>query len=168
MALVGNEPLAFGRQRRFDHRVPARSNVQHCVIDNLRPRPPAFSRALGLPGRHIEPGQRLRGHGDGLTGCDRAFAQLLEMRFLSGERMAPGLRNPRGFFVQRNRVEAHRPGHGLPMRKWTARRHQRVGMLGRNFDEIAQHPVVTNLERGNPGIGAVLGLQRGDGPAGIA
>jgi hypothetical protein len=65
-------------------------------------------------------------------------------------------------------VEPHRTGHGLAVGKAAVRRHQPVGVLGRYLDEIAEHAVVADLQRGDTGLVAVFRLQRGDGAAGVA
>ena len=44
----------------------------------------------------------------------------------------------------------------------------RSACLAGHFDEIAEHAVVPDLERGDAGLVAVFRLQRGDRAAGIA
>ena len=90
------------------------------------------------------------------------------MSFFRGKRVAACLRDTRGLFMQRDRVETDGTSHGLPVRKSAVRRHQCIGMFGRNFDKIAQHAIMFNLEGGNAGFFAISRLHGGNGAAGIA
>lgn len=70
--------------------------------------------------------------------------------------------------MQCKRVETHRPGHGLAVGETAVGSHQRIAMARGHLDKIAQHPIVPDLQRGDPGIGAVFRLQRGNRAARIA
>jgi len=48
------------------------------------------------------------------------------------------------------------------MRETAVGLHQRIGSPCRDFDMIAEHAIVPDLERRHAGRGAKLGLQRGD------
>ena len=90
------------------------------------------------------------------------------MCFLCRQRMRACLRDARGLLVQAERIEADRARHGLAVGKAAIRRHQLVAVLGGHFDEIAQHLVVLDLERGGAGFFAIFRLERGDRLARIA
>ena len=143
-------------------------DLEHRILDHLRAAPAAFGRALGLAAGNVEPGKRLGGCGDRVPGLDRLADQLLEMGFLGRQRVAPGLGDPARLLVQGKRIEPHCPGHGLAMGEAAVGRHQRIGAGGGNLDEIAQHPVVADLQRDDPGLVAVLRLEHGNRPPGIA
>ena len=162
LTIVGHEALARLPQRGFDHRMAAAFDLQARLLDDLRPAPAAFSRALGLSGRHIDPRQRRRRGGNRLARGDGFADQLLEMRLLRRQRMAARFGDAARFLVQRERIEAHRAGHRLAVGEAAVGRHQRIGVTARHLDEIAEHAVVPDLERGHPGLVAVLRFERGD------
>jgi hypothetical protein len=138
------------------------------ALDDLRAGPAAFGGALGLAGGDVDPGERGGGRGDALARGGDFGHQRLEMRFLGGERVAAGFGDAARLLVQVERVEAHRAGHRLAVGEAAIRGHQGIGVAARDFDEVAEHPVVADLERGDAGLGAVARLERGDRAAGAA
>ena len=142
-------------------------NVQHRLRHKTRGAPAAFGGAGGMGGCDIEPGQRLRGGGDGMGIGNAGGHQFLEMRLLGGECAATGLGDAAGLLMQGEGIEAHGPRHGLAVGKAAVGSHQRLGPRGGHLDEIAQHTVVADFQRGHAGFVAIFRLQRGDGPAGM-
>ena len=167
-AIIGNKPLAFRRQRGFNHRVPPAFDLEHAIFGYQRPAPAALRCSLGLTCRYVEPGQSLGRVGNRQPRLDRFADQFLKMRLFGGQRMPARFGNPARLFVERQRVEPHGPGHGLAVSEATLGGHQAIGVTRRNFDKVSEHAVVADLERGDPGLVAVLRLQRGNRAAGIA
>ncbi|MEI4557863.1 hypothetical protein WAC31_29035, partial [Klebsiella pneumoniae] len=73
-----------------------------------------------------------------------------------------GLRYLGRDFVQFGRVEAHRARHRLAMDEAAIGLHQTIGCARGDFDMIAEHAIVTDLELGDAGPRAIVGLERGD------
>ena len=96
-----------------------------------------------------------------------SVGQLLGMRGFGGERMRPGLDDAARFLVQLGRVEADHSGQRLAMGEAAVRRHQPVGVPGGDFDVIAEHGVVADLERRNAGRIAIAAFERGDRAAAV-
>ena len=71
-------------------------------------------------------------------------------------------------FAQFHRRIANRAGHGLAVDKQTIIEGDFVGLLGRHFDEVAQHVVVLDFQRLDAGFGAIATLQPGDQPLALA
>ncbi len=161
--VIGDEPLARACHRRLDHRMTAARHVETAVVDQFGPHPAALDRALGQPARDIQPGQRVRRRGDPFARGERGGGQFLQMRGLGGQRMGARLRDLAGDLVQLGRVEADHARQRLAMGKARIRLHQRVGRACGHLDMIAEHAIVTDLQRGDAGLLAELGLQRGDG-----
>ena len=93
--------------------------------------------------------------------------QLLGMRGFGGERMRAGLDHAARFFVQFGRVEADHAGQRLAVGEAAVGRHQLVGVPRGDFDVIAEHGIVPDLERRDAGRVAVAAFERGDGAAAV-
>ncbi len=109
--------------------------------------PAAFGRAMGVARRNVDAGDGLCRRGDLRRRGDRQRGQLLGVRGFGGQRVAAGLDHPARFLVQLGRVEAHDAGQRLAVREAAVRRHQPVGMPGRDLDMIAEHRIVADLQR---------------------
>ena len=70
--------------------------------------------------------------------------------------------------MQVGRVEADHAGQRLAVGEAAVRRHQPVGVARGDFDMIAEHGIVADLERRDPGRLAVARLERGDRAAPVA
>ena len=120
-----------------------------------------------MAGGDIDPRQRRGGSAD-RRGCGQGQRrQLLHVRRFSGQRMSPGFDHPPRLLVQLWRVETNDAGERLAMREAAVGRHQSVGMPRRDFDVIAEHGIVPDLERRDSGQLAVPVLERGNCPATI-
>ena len=105
---------------------------------------------MGVARGDIDPGDRLGGGGDVRRGGDGQRGQLLGVRGFGGERMRSGLDHTARFVMKLGRIESDDAGKRLAMGETAVRRHQPVGMLGRDFDMITQHRVMTDFERAIP------------------
>ncbi len=74
------------------------------------------------------------------------------------QRMPPRLRDAPGFLMQIDRVEAHDARQRLAMGKAAVGLHQRVGGAGGDFDMIAEHAIMADLEGGDAGLRAIFRL----------
>ena len=95
----------------------------------------------------VDAGDGFGGRGDLRRRSDGERGQLLGMRGLGGERVAAGLDHPARFLVQLGRIEADDAGQRLAMGEAAVGAHQLVGMPRRDFDMVAEHGVVADLQR---------------------
>ena len=144
-----------------------KSNYDTDIFQPLIAAPPALGGALSLSCCNIDPRERRCGRGDCLARGHDLADQLFEMRILGRQRVPAGFGDAAGLLVQRKRIEAHRAGHRLAMGEAAFGGHQRVGVARGHLDEIAEHAVMPDLERGHARLVAVLRLKRGDGAAGV-
>jgi hypothetical protein len=146
----------------FDDRMAALRDGKAAIRGKAGTAPIALDRALGIGSGDIQARYGLGGGGDCVAARRHRFDQFLEMRRLGGDRMAASLGDPRRLFVQLGRVEPDHARQRLPVGEAAVRRHQRIAMLGRHLDMIAEHAIVPDLERGDPGFRTIAGLKRGD------
>ena len=166
--IVGDEAVAGDAQRFLDHRVAGEVEFEARLIDQRGQAPLAFGRALGIARGDVEPGDGVGGGGDARRGGDGQGGQFLGVGGLGGERVRAGLDHAARLAVEVGRIEAHHPGQGLAVGEAAVGGHQPVGVARGDFDMIAEHGVVADLERGDAGRLAVARFKRGDGAAAVA
>ena len=143
----------------------AARDIETGMIDQFRPHPATLDRAFGQTASDIQPGQRVRRRGNALARGERGGSQFLQMRGLGGQCMSARLRDLARDFVQFGRVETDHARQRLAMGEARIRLHQRISRARGHLDMIAEHAIVTDLQRGDAGLLAELGLQCGDGAA---
>ncbi len=163
-AIIRHKAFAAPGKGVFDHRVAPARHLEHRVIGERGPCPAGFHRAFGKRGGDIKPGQRIGGGGNRRAPGERQRGQFLEMRRFRRQRMRTGLCHFERHFVQVGRVEAHRTRHRLAVGESAPLAQQRVAMPRGHFDMIAKHRIVADLQRRDPGLGAIARLQRGNRP----
>ena len=122
---------------------------------------------MGVARGDVDAGDGLRGRGDLRRGGHGQRSQFLGMRGFRGERMRAGLDHAARFLVQLGRVETDDAGERLAMGEAAIRRHQPLGMPGRDLDMIAEHRIVADLERADRRRVAIAGFEPGDRPAAV-
>ena len=143
-------------------------HVENRIIGQAGTAPFTVARPFSLTDGHVDPRQRVRRSCNRLARFDDLPRQFLEMGFLGSQRMRSGLRDPTGFLMQAHRIEAHGARHGLTVRKAAFGSHQGIAMPGGDFDEIAQHLVMPDLQRRDARVFAILALQCRNGAARIS
>ena len=81
---------------------------------------------------------------------------------------AARLDHPARLGMQVGRIEPHHPGQGLAVGEAAVRHHQPVGVARGDFDMVAEHRIVPDLQRRDPGRVAILCLQRRNRPPPVA
>ena len=165
LAVVGDEAAARAPQRRLDHRVPAAGDREGAVLVDLRPHP-VLGRARGRP---APPRRRSRPAPSppppsGPARSSTAARRSPKTAPLDLERMAAGVEDLRLDLGQRQRGEADRVRRGLAVHEGLGERRLQhpLGVGRRGLDEVAEHVVVADLQRVDPGLPHVVGLQPGD------
>ena len=150
------------RQRRFHHDMAAARNREGVAVVDLGTDMALADGKFGERGGDVEDRQRFGDARQHLGRGQRLARHLVEQFFFYGERLIGGLRDAvceRREFVGR---KAHGAAHRLAMA--IAGGHQFVGVPTRDFDEIAQHAVMLDLER-RAAFFAIARFERGDHPA---
>ena len=166
-AIIGDEALAAVAERGFDDRMPPALDLEAGLVGELRRAPSAFGGAVSVAGGDVDAGNGVGGGGDLRRGGYGEGRQLLGVRGFGGERVGAGLDHPARFLVQLGRIEADHAGQRLAMGEAAVRRHQPVGVPGRDLDMIAEHRIVADLERSDSGRVAIFGLERGNRAAAV-
>ena len=126
--------------------MPARVYLQARLVGELRRSPAALGRTVGVRGGDIDAGDRLRRRGDLRCAGNGERGQILGVRGFGGERVRARLDDPARFLVQLRRVEPHDPRERLAMGEAAVRRHQFVGVPRGDFDVVAEHRIVADLQ----------------------
>ena len=169
VAAVGDEALAPAAQRGLDHRVAPGGDLEGAAGLDHGPGPALFDRESRVGRRDIQRRQRLGGVGDlGLAG-QHGGAELAEDALLDLQRPAAGVDDAAFQLGERHGGEAHRVGQGLAVDEALAQRRRQhpLGVARGDFDEIAEHVVVADLQRVDAGLGGVVGLHAGNHAAAL-
>ena len=126
--------------------MPSAVDFEAGLVKHFGPCPIAFDRAFGQGGADIDACQSRCGSRDSFASGDHFADQFFEMAIFCRERMGACFGDAGRFFVEAERVETDRTGHGLAMGKSAVRRHQLVTVFRGDFDEIAKHLVMLDLE----------------------
>ena len=164
VGVIGDEGRAVAAQRLFDHRVSAAGDAQGAVVGDLRAAPVFGNRQIGKRGGEVEFGQRAGGVRQvGRAGEDFRFQPVIEP-FFDIERAAPGVEDAGLHLAEFRRGKAQLVGGGLAMLELFVQRFGQhlVGVGRGDLDEIAQHVVVLDLDRGDARKLCVFGLHRRD------
>ena len=165
--IVGDEAFAGFRQSALDDRVTAGVDFETRFVGQFRQAPAPFGGARRIAGGDVDPRQCGGGRGDGGGSAKHQRGQFLGMGSFGGQRMGACLDHARRFLVQLGRIEADDPRQCLAMGEAAVRRHQPVGVAGRDFDMIAEDRIVADLERTDAGRVAIARFQSGDGAAAV-
>ena len=148
------------RHHALDDRMSSAHDLEVEAVGERRARVPLARRDIRQRGEHVELRDDARRtlHASDLA-PDRC-TQRLEQRSLA--RLDALRRRQHLFFVllQRRRDEAF--GAGERLTSLIVRRYE-VAVRVRDFDEVAEHPVESDLERRNAGARTLFGLNRRDG-----
>ena len=160
--------LGVAFEKRLDHGVARAGHreVQAVVDDRAHIASP--DRELGERRGNVDFGERGGGPGNRLPGRGYPGGQRLEDFEFAGQRLVGGGGELLFEFGQDNRGVAARAGKGLAMNEAVVAGYRRfVGR--RHLDEIAEHVVVADLQRGDAGFVDISLLQIGDQtPAAVA
>ena len=162
LAVVGDE---FRRRRslrrRLDHGMAAAGDREIPALVDLGPTVIALDGKGGAGRRHVDLGNRGGGGGDVVRARRRLADQIVEQLELHRQRAVRGARDPVGEVGKLRRREPHRAGHRLAVDEPVVAE-QPLAAIGTDFDEIPEHVVVLDLERGDAGPVRVLRLQGAD------
>ena len=142
-------------------------DLQAWLVGQLGQAPAALGSALRVARRDVDAGDRFGRGRDLRRGRDGKRRQLLGVRSLGSERMGAGFDHPARLLVQLGRVEAHHAGKRLAMGEAAVGLHQLLGMSRGDFDVIAEHRIVPDLQRADCGRIAVPRLERGNGSSAV-
>ena len=129
----------------------SRLQLETRLIGELRKDPIVFGSTKRMAGCDIDARNCLGGCGDLRSRAHGQRCQLLRVRGLGCQPMRASLDHSRRFLMKLRRIEAHDPSERLAMSEAAVRRHQPVGVLRRDLDMIAEHGVVPDLQRADPG-----------------
>ena len=154
-AVIGREGAARATHRRLDHRMAGALGLEGGAAVQLRPDGPGLLGPLGQGGGDVQAGAGRRSLPQGIGGGADQVPPGLECGHLDGQGPFARLGDPRVQLGQGHRREPHLAGQGLAMDEGgvQGRAQQGLGRLGRGLDEIAQHPVMPDLQ----GDAALLG-----------
>ena len=156
-------------QRRLDHRMAPAFDLEARLLDDLGPAPAALRRALGLAGGDIEPRQapppsrrspRRAATTSPTSSSKCASSAASAWPPASAMRLASSCSDG----------ELKRTALAIVWR-WVKPLSAAISASAcarGHLDEIAEHAVVADLERGDAGLVAVLRLERGDRAAGMS
>ena len=167
VAVVGHERTGGVEQRLLHHRVPAAFDVEIEPRHDLRPHITARGRERRQGAGDVEPGERRARRLDGVA-CRRHRDREAFERFQLDSERALGRGRDLGLeLAELGGGEARLAGERLAVDEAGVerRRHQLVGVLRRDIDEISQHVVVPDFQRADIALLRVARLQRGDHPA---
>ena len=167
IAIIGGETGAGFAHGEFDHGVAAGFDMEGGAGVYRGAAPVFRGRQFGQRGGDVEARKRGGGGGDAGGVGQRRFAQFFQMRGFGGERVIGGLGDFRAEFAQFRRGEADGAGHGLAVDEAAVDAQQRIGALGGDFDVIAEHIVVADLQRRDAGFGLEAGFECDHGGAAI-
>ena len=142
--------------------MPAAADREGPAVVHLRARPVLFAGQRGQRSREIQLREGPRECTEGGTLAENCITQGGIETFLDLERLRSRREDAAFEVAQFGGGEAQRVGCRLPVDEALGARQHLLGMGRGGFDEIAQHVVVPDLERADPGFGGVLGLHAGD------